>query len=213
MPHLTRTATLTLSVLLAFTLAACGSDDNSSQPTKPLTSRAATQQTTTAASPTSSTNPDGTARPGTEAKLGQPTLLTYDTGDRKGILQVTVTRIEKGSRADLEKLSGLSGDALKATPYYVHSVIKNAGTTDLSHSAIDPPTGLLKDGTAARELLVIGTFDRCDSYPKTKKFGPSASYETCAPVLADPGTTVTGAVWTGSGYPDFPASSGVTWTP
>ncbi|MGW0333505.1 hypothetical protein ACWD0J_16805 [Streptomyces sp. NPDC003011] len=209
---MTRTAAISLPIVLALTLAACGSDDDSTA-TKTLTSRsAAPAKPSPKPSPTSSTNADGTAAPGTKAKLGQPTLLTYTSGDHKGTLQVTVTRIEKGSRADLKKLSGLSGDALEATPYYVHAVIKNAGTTDLSHSFLEPPTGLLKDGTAARELLVIGTFDKCDSYPKTTKFGPGASYETCKPVLADPGATVTGAAWSGSGYPDFPASAGVTWT-
>ncbi len=212
MPHMTRTATISLPIVLALTLTACGSDDDSNSATKTFTSRAAAPPATTQPSPASTTNADGTATPGTKAKLGRPILLTYDSGDHKGILQVTVTRIEKGSRADLDKLSGLSGDALEATPYYVHAVIKNAGTTDLSHSFLEPPTGLLKDGTAARELLVIGTFDKCDSYPKTTKFGPGASYETCKPVLAEPGSTVTGAAWSGSGYPDFPASAGVTWT-
>lgn len=163
-------------------------------------------------SPTSSTKEDGTAKPGTKAKLGEPTLLSYEGGTKAGILEVTITGIEKGSKADVAPL-GLSGDAKKMTPYYVRATIKNASEKDLSHAPVDPPGGLLDDGTAARQLLVIGTFATCDSYPKTKSFPPGASYETCAPVLADPGTEVTGAVWTGQGYPDFPASSGVIWTP
>ncbi|MFJ3310110.1 hypothetical protein ACIPSA_45370 [Streptomyces sp. NPDC086549] len=146
-------------------------------------------------------------------KLGQPALLTYEGADMKGTIQVTVTRIEKGSQADLKDLSGLSKDQLKATPYYVRSVIKNVGTTDLSHASIEPPTGLLKDGTEARKLLVMGDFGTCDSLAKTDHFRPGASYESCGPVLADPGTTVTGAVWTGQGYADFPPSAGVSWMP
>ncbi|MGW2649755.1 hypothetical protein ACWC2T_33815 [Streptomyces sp. NPDC001393] len=110
-------------------------------------------------------------------------------------------------------MSGLSKDALKATPYYVHSVIKNVGTTDLSHAPIDPPTGLLEDGTEANGLDVIGAFDKCDSLAKTKHFRPGASYESCRPVLADPDTTVTGAVWTGQGYDDVPSAAGVSWLP
>ncbi|MEU6071959.1 hypothetical protein ABZ864_47955 [Streptomyces sp. NPDC047082] len=148
-------------------------------------------------------------------KLGHPALLTYEGASQKGTLQVTVTRIEKGSRTDLKGLSGLSKDQLKATPYYVRSVIKNVGTTDLSHAFIEPPTGLLKDGTEAGKLIVIGGFGTCDSPAKAKTdhFRPGASYEYCAPVLAHPGTTVTGAVWTGQGYADFPPSRGVSWLP
>ncbi|WP_215456531.1 hypothetical protein [Streptomyces sp. ATCC 21386] len=157
-------------------------------------------------------NEDGTAKAGAKAKLGEPVLLRYEGGTKSGVLEVTVTGIEKGSKADVASL-GLGDDAKKMTPYYVRATIKNAGKNDLSHAAVDPPSGLLDDGTAARQLLVIGTFATCDSYPKTKKFPPGASYETCAPVFADPGTEVTGAAWTGQGYPDFPPSAGVTWTP
>ncbi|MER6734599.1 hypothetical protein ACWGLF_19055 [Streptomyces puniciscabiei] len=208
MSYKLRPATFALSIGLILTLPACGSDERPGAPTK--TGRAA--PSTAAPSPTSSTNADGTLKGGTTLKLGQAALLRYDTGDLKGTLQVTVTRIEKGSSADLKVLSGLSKDALRATPYYVHSVIKNAGTTDLSHAPIDPPTGVLKDGTQARGLSVIGTFDKCDAFPKTAHFRPGASYESCSPVLADPGATVTGAAWTGQGYDDLPSSAGVSWT-
>ncbi|MFE7838206.1 hypothetical protein ACFU53_19765 [Streptomyces sp. NPDC057474] len=208
-----RSAPAAASLALALTLAGCGSGDGAGgTPDTPAPSVSATGSPQPSPSPTSSTNEDGTAKPGTEAKLGEPTLLSYEGGTKAGILEVTITGIEKGSKADVASL-GLSGDAKKMTPYYVRATIKNASEKDLSHAAVDPPGGLLDDGTAARQLLVIGTFATCDSYPKTKSFPPGASYETCAPVLADPGTEVTGAVWTGQGYPDFPASSGVIWLP
>ncbi|MEE1835515.1 hypothetical protein [Streptomyces sp. SP17KL33] len=208
-----RSAPAVASLVLVLTLAGCGSGEEAGTTAdKPAPSVSATGAPRSTPSPTSSLNEDGTVKPGTRAKLGEPTLLRYEGGTKSGILEVTVTGIEKGDRADVASL-GLSGDAEKMTPYYVRATIKNAGKNDLSHAAVDPPGGLLDDGTAARQLLVIGTFATCDSYPKTKSFPPGASYKTCAPVLADPGTEVTGAVWTGQGYPDAPASSGVTWTP
>lgn len=208
-----RSAPAAAWLVLVLTLAGCGSGEGAgSTADRPAPSVSATGSPQSSPSPTSSLNEDGTAKPGTKAKLGEPTLLRYEGGTKAGILEVTVTGIEKGSKTDVASL-GLSGDAKEMTPYYVHATIKNAGQKDLSHAAVDPPGGLLDDGTAARQLLVIGTFATCDSYPKTKSFPPGASYETCAPVLADPGTEVTGAVWTGQGYPDTPASSGVTWMP
>ncbi len=208
-----RSASAAASLVLALTLAGCGSGGGEGSPAgTPAPNVSATGSPQPSPSPTSSTNEDGTAKPGTKAKLGEPTLLSYEGGTKAGTLEVTITGIEKGSKADVAPL-GLSGDAKKMTPYYVRATIKNAGGKDLSHAPVDPPGGLLDDGTAARQLLVIGTFATCDSYPKTKSFPPGASYETCAPVLADPGTEVTGAVWTGQGYPDFPATSGVIWTP
>ncbi|WP_327728924.1 hypothetical protein OG250_22670 [Streptomyces sp. NBC_00487] len=201
------------SSLLLLTLVGCGADDGAGPSAdKPAPRVSASSSPESSPSPTSSVNEDGTAKAGTKAKLGEPTLLSYEGGTKAGILEVTVTGIEKGSKEDVAPL-GLKGDAKKMTPYYVRATIKNAGENDLSHAAVDPPGGLLDDGTAARQLLLIGTFAPCDSYPKTKSFPPGASYETCAPVFADPGTEVTGAVWTGQGYPDFPPSAGVTWTP
>ncbi|MBE4738050.1 hypothetical protein [Streptomyces caniscabiei] len=197
--------------LLLLTLVGCGSGGGAGpSDDKPVASASASPRASP--SPTSSVNEDGTAKAGSKAKLGEPVLLRYEGGTKSGVLEVTVTGIEKGDKADVASL-GLEGDAKKMTPYYVRATIKNAGKNDLSHAAVDPPGGLLGDGTAARQLLVIGTFAPCDSYPKTKKFPPGASYETCAPVFADPGTEVTGAAWTGQGYPDFPPSAGVTWTP
>ncbi|MFF6786726.1 hypothetical protein [Streptomyces sp. NPDC012510] len=208
-----RSASAAASLVLTLTLGGCGSGDGAG-PTadKPAPSLSASGSPESSPSPTSSVNEDGTAKAGIKAKLGEPTLLRYEGGTKSGVLEVTVTGIEKGSKKDVAPL-GLEDDAKKMTPYYVRATIKNAGKNDLSHAPVDPPGGLLDDGTAARQLLVIGTFAACDSYPKTKSFPPGASYETCAPVLADPGTEVTGAVWTGQGYPDFPPSAGVTWTP
>ncbi|MFM9557909.1 hypothetical protein ACKI19_37250 [Streptomyces caniscabiei] len=201
------------SSLLLLTLVGCGSGDVAGPADdKPAQSAPSSASPRSSPSPTSSVNEDGTAKAGAKVKLGESVLLRYEGGTKSGILEVTVTGIEKGSKADVASL-GLDGDAKKMTPYYVRATIKNAGKNDLSHAAVDPPSGLLDDGTAARQLLVIGTFAACDSYPKTKKFPPGSSYETCAPVFADPGTEVTGAAWTGQGYPDFPPSAGVTWTP
>ncbi|MEW9552493.1 hypothetical protein [Nonomuraea sp. NPDC050783] len=140
--------------------------------------------------------------------FGRPAVMDFSYNGKKGKLQVTVTRIVKGRTADLSGLS-LSGRARKMVPYYIHATIRNAGTTDLSLTMPPGPRGVLASGEQARSLSVIGRFARCDSYPDTRRFPPGKSYRTCAPVLADPGETVTGAVWSSDPYSDGPAA---TWT-
>ncbi|MER7617761.1 hypothetical protein [Nonomuraea wenchangensis] len=144
----------------------------------------------------------------TTLRFGRPALMDFSYNDKKGKLQITVTRIVKGRTADLSGLS-LSGKARKMVPYYIHATVKNAGTTDLSLTMPPGPRGVLANGDAARSLSVIGRFARCDSYPDTHKFPPGKSYRTCAPVLADPGDTVTGAEWSSDPYSDGPVA---TWT-
>ncbi|WP_344266743.1 hypothetical protein [Actinomadura napierensis] len=141
-------------------------------------------------------------------KFGQPAVMDFAYNDKKGKLQITVTGIVKGRAADLSGLD-LSGGAKKMVPYYIHAVIKNAGTTDLSLTMPDGPRGVLADGGQARSLSVMGRFSKCDGYPDTHSFPPGKSYRTCAPVLAAPGSPVTGATWSSDAYSDGPAA---TWT-
>ncbi|MEU4508157.1 hypothetical protein AB0G05_01555 [Nonomuraea wenchangensis] len=140
--------------------------------------------------------------------FGRPAVMDFSYNDKKGKLRITVSRIVKGRPADLSGLS-LTGKARKMVPYYIHATLKNVGTTDLSLTMPPAPRGVLADGGEARSLSVIGHFARCDSYPDTRKFPPGKSYRTCAPVLADPGDSVTGAKWSSDPYSDGPVA---TWT-
>jgi hypothetical protein len=162
-------------------------------------------------SPAPSTGGSATAdapQAGTTLKFGRPAVMDFSYAEKKGKLEITVTGITKGRTADLSGLS-LSGKAKKMVPYYIHATIKNAGTTDLSLTMPEGPRGVLASGDEARSLSVIGHFAKCDSYPDTHKFPPGKSYRTCAPVLADPGDTVTGAKWSSDTYSDGPTA---TWT-
>lgn len=150
----------------------------------------------------------GVPQAGTTLKFGQPAVMDFSYNDKKGKLEITVTGITKGRTADLSGLD-LSGKAKKMVPYYIHATIKNAGATDLSLTWPDGPRGVLASGEEARSLSVLGDFAKCDSYPKTHKFPPGKSYRTCAPVLADPGETVTGAKWSSDEFSDGPTA---TWT-
>ncbi|MDL4820862.1 hypothetical protein [Actinomadura opuntiae] len=179
-------------------LAGCGSSGGDSD-AKPSAAR------TPSSSPSASAAAPQANR---TLKFGQPAVMDFAYNDKKGKLQITVTGITKGRAADLSGLD-LSGDARKMVPYYIHAVIKNAGTTDLSLTMPDGPRGVLADGGQARSLSVLGRFPKCDGYPDTHSFPPGKSYRTCAPVLAAPGSAVTGATWSSDAYSDEPTA---TWT-
>jgi hypothetical protein len=193
------------ATLVALALAGCGSSRRGSS--RHVPTRGTPGPSTVAA------RPDGTVAPGAKVKVGAAALLEYSASGQKGVLKVTVTRIEKGRHADLSVLSDQDATTRKATPYYIHATVQNAGTTDLSHAYIEAMGGLLAGGDQARQLLVMGTFSRCDDYPKTKHFPPGARYQTCSPVLADPGTTVTGALWSSPPYRGLDPTGEVSWTP
>jgi hypothetical protein len=88
--------------------------------------------------------------------------------------------------------------------------VKNVGTTDLAHSPVPVPHGLLTGGDQAQELDVLGNFDQCDDFPHTQVFGPGRSYKSCAPVLVKKGSTLLGVSWSTDPFSDSPQA---TWTP
>jgi hypothetical protein len=106
-------------------------------------------------------------------------------------------RITKGTKADLASLK-LGDQAKGFTPYYVTFKVTNESGTDYSFSSLGLNSGLLADGSRAQKVSVIGKFKPCDGTSAPRSFTTKgASYTTCTMSLAGPGSSVTGAQFSG----------------
>ncbi|MGW2370300.1 hypothetical protein ACWCZ5_32730 [Streptomyces sp. NPDC001667] len=203
----------------ALALTGCGPDGS---PAHPASSASAARPSTSGGdSATSGPNwpnsaPTGTAdggggadaKSGQQLKLGEASKVPFTYGKSKGEISLTVTAIEQGDAADLASLN--LGDQVKGkVPYYIRYSVTNAGTSDLSYSAVNHMKGHLPDGTEAQDLMVIGDFDKCkgDSLPSGFTAGKTA--QGCAVALAPTASVkVTSAEYWGE---PFTLGKGVTW--
>jgi hypothetical protein len=196
---------------IALGLSACGSDETgSAAPDSPSASAPAepTSENTTPASGDDSAGPveGDVTSPGTELKIGDRAVLPFEyTSDKKGIIAVTVTAIEKGTEADMaafgEKAKGM-------TPYFIKMKVENVGGTDLSYASLKLD-GVLDGGTGTGVVLIGDIPGKCDNESAPTEFATKgASYETCS-LTASEGTPVTAAEFNeGDAYSDGP----VVWT-
>lgn len=151
------------------------------------------------------------AENGVEVAVGATVRLKVEAQGKKGLLDVTVTRIEKGSPSDdfgYEKDAGAAAE----TPYYMHAKIKNAGKTDLSGAYFSDFVGLADDEDSSPLRFNLGVFEKCPAAGEQADLRPGVTFETCSTALAKPGVKVVGARWEEEPYaPDFITETGVTW--
>ncbi|NUU26071.1 MAG: hypothetical protein HOV68_31915 [Streptomycetaceae bacterium] len=208
----TRLTLIGTAAALALALTACGSDDKDDKADDAKSSGAASAPSSSSASPSGKSSPDADAtatatnkpkaepvdpakfplsKPGTQLKIGQPAVVSFEDGDDKGNLQVTVTAIEKGSIEDLTAAGIKIEDKDKtSTPYYVRADFKNVSAADLSNS--NPTVKFSALDAAGRDLgftMLMGSFDKCDS-PDTDEFTSGAQASGCELYLAPAGATV-----------------------
>ncbi|MFF4183467.1 hypothetical protein ACFYZ9_09775 [Streptomyces sp. NPDC001691] len=151
----------------------------------------------------------GMAQAGQSFKIGEAAQIPFSYGTTtKGTIALTVTSIDQGQPGDLAPLK--LGDQVKGkVPYYVRYSIKNTGTTDLAYASVGHIKGLLGDGTAAQDLMVIGSFDKCPSDSLPKGFTNGHTQTGCAVALAPSAATkVTSAEYWGD---PFTLGKGITW--
>ncbi len=199
-------------------LASCGSDDDtttvepaaneeaSSENAEPAPTTAedtaveteeATESEDSAAETEGEDSPPGEATaPGTELKFGDPATVEFTYADEPGLINVTVTSIEKGEEADLEPLD-LGDQASGLTPYYINIEIEGADASSeaLTYASVDGAfDGLLADGSGAQSLSIIGDFEPCDS-TDLGEFGEGTTVTTCVPYLASGDAAVESATY------------------
>lgn len=211
---------LASSVLLAVGLAltGCGSGDDtaaiepqdspSASPTEESTSASPSESPSESASEsTSDSAAAGDLTPdGTTLKVGEQAEVEYSLSERKGVIGVTLTKIRKGTPADLKPLKlGAQADGL--TPFYADFEVENLSGTDFKFSSLGLTQGALQDDSSAQRLSVIGDFEPCPNGNAGEAFDKEgATYKTCSPFLAPGDNTVTSVR-----YLPIGADEGYTW--
>ncbi|WP_439657303.1 hypothetical protein ACSHWB_33580 [Lentzea sp. HUAS TT2] len=173
-------------------LSACGSTTTgSATPATDTTTTTATSTEKTSASKEVPAVPAGgdVTAPGSKLKVGTRAVIPVATGDKTGIVAITVTAIEAGAKEDLAKF----GDKAKnITPFYLRAKVENLSGTDLSFTSIGL-RGLGEDGKGTG-VIISGDTPKCDSTSAPRTFKASGeTYETCVLSAAQDGLKVAAA--------------------
>lgn len=197
------TGPLAWALASVLVLSACSGDDGTDEPD------GSGETSSAAADEPYLPVPDGvelTAQ-GSDLAFGDTATVAYEPRqDEVGVLDVTVSRIEKAS---FKLFVGwkLEPETRSTTPYFVHLKVENVGDTDLGGLrvpvyAVDGENRLVDYSTFA------STFKPCPSEYLPKKFGNGDAVKTCLVYLAPEKGEVTAAsfrpdeefdpiVWTG----------------
>ncbi|PKV93432.1 hypothetical protein ATK30_4279 [Amycolatopsis echigonensis] len=183
---------IVLAATLAFALSACSSAPDAPPP-----------GTVPASAPASTSAPARTkiayTKPGTKLKIGEKAVVPFTTDSSPvGAVGVTVTRIDRGTQAELARMN-LGDDLTGLVPFYVQFTVSNETGDDFSASRVTGVSGLLKDGSKGRMELAPDS-PECHSDAAGVFTAKGATYGTCMMELAVPGTTVTGAEYDDDSY-------------
>lgn len=139
--------------------------------------------------------PAGATPAGAQLKIGDTATVDYAEGNKgdHGLLDLTLTSIEKGNPADLKSLD-LGDSVAGQVPWYVHfTVTGGAGSQSLKFYTIGVADfdGILPDGSQATPIIAYG-WKTCDVPDFEEGFGPGKKLDICIPYLAGQGTKVVG---------------------
>lgn len=120
---------------------------------------------------------------GSALKVGDKATVAYEPRQKQvGVLQITVTKLEKASFALFAGWK-LDAQTMKATPYFVHAKVKNVGATNLGGRTV--PLYIVDGTNTLIEASAFqSTFKPCPSAPLATKFGPGAKANVCLVYLA-----------------------------
>jgi hypothetical protein len=121
---------------------------------------------------------------GSELEVGDTAVVAFEPRqDEIGVLDITVTRLEKTSFE--ESFSGwqLDGATRKSNPYFVHATVRNVGGTDLGGR---PVPLYVVDGrnTLIEASGFASTFKPCPSKALPKKFENGDRAKVCLVYLS-----------------------------
>ncbi|MDF1603838.1 hypothetical protein [Nocardioides sp. YIM 152315] len=174
-----------LTVALAAALAGC-SDDGDPQSSGDSDTPTATES----ASPYLPV-PDGvTLTPqGTHLEVGDQGVVAWEPRqDEVGVLDLTVTEIERTTTRKTLSAWQLSKEQEASTPYFVHVTVENVGDTDLGGRRV-PLYVVNEENLLLESTPFASSFTPCPSTPLPSKFGPGAHEDVCLVYLApDHGT-------------------------
>ncbi|MFC7492606.1 MULTISPECIES: hypothetical protein [unclassified Nocardioides] len=201
---LRRLGSLALSAALVAALAACSGDDDP----------AASGETDAPAGTESASPylpvPDGVALTpqGTHLEVGDQGVVAWEPRqDEVGVLDLTVTKLERTTTAKALSAWQLTKEQERSTPYFVHVTVENVGETDLGGRRV-PLYVVNEDDLLLESTPFASSFTPCPSTPLPEKFRPGARKDVCLVYLAPdrgsleavsfrPDETFDPIIWTG----------------
>ena len=197
------------AVAATLVLSACGGESESATPTTTDTTTEEQNATTPAEEATTSESASGGAGAaeltpqGTALAMGEKAVVPFHASGEKGLVGVTITKIDKGAPADLAPLQ-LGSRADGYTPYYIRITVSNESGTDFAGSSIVTLDGLLADGSDAGGVYSVpSSFTPCAKGEAGDDFvAAGTTYETCSLALAPDGAEVTGVAYDLDTYDD-----------
>jgi len=173
--------------VLTLALAGCSDDSGSPGIGDSQSSSGSTSESGSAGPSDSLLVPDGVdlTDQGSSLEVGETATVAYEVRQGVvGVLDITVTRLEKTSFAESFVGWDLSEETKTAKPYFVRATAVNRGETDLGEVRLQPLYILDGTDTLVESTLFGSTFKPChpDAFPAP--FPPGASADLCLVYLA-----------------------------
>ncbi|GAA3685924.1 hypothetical protein GCM10022224_058400 [Nonomuraea antimicrobica] len=159
---------------------------------------AASDSSDEAGSDEAASAPGKTTKAGTRLQIGEQAILPY----RNGTIGITVTAVEKGDPAELEREFGARAKGI--VPYFIRYTVANVDGEDRSFASAPylQPVTATGGPTGA---VVTGSMDGCERESAPKDFAQAgATFETCRLTGARSGVEIVGAEFDDDTYRDKP---------
>nr|CAA9339241.1 MAG: hypothetical protein AVDCRST_MAG46-1894 [uncultured Nocardioidaceae bacterium] len=128
---------------------------------------------------------------GTELAIGEPASAIFTAGpNRVSTIELTVTRVAKGSMERDFTNFGLTDQQRIQEPYYVTVKVTNTGPAAVGGASL-PVRALDSTDTFFPPTSLVGNLPVCQGTPLPKPFETGDSLTTCLLFIAEPDTTVT----------------------
>jgi hypothetical protein len=170
--------------VLALALVGCSDDsDDPGDDSSSSGSSSASGSDSDSASPSDSLLvPDGVelTDQGASLDVGETATVAYEVRQGVvGVLDITVTRLEKTSFADSFVGWDLKDETKTAKPYFVRATVANRGETDLGELRLQPLYVLDATNTLVESTLFGSTFKPCNPDAFPAPFPSGATVDLC----------------------------------
>ena len=201
-----------LGVLLCAALVGC-SDDSSDPDGSDDSSGSTSESGSESGSPTPAESllvPDGVelTDQGSSLEVGETATVAYEVRQGVvGVLDLTVTRLEKTSFEESFVGWDLSAETKEAKPYFVRASVTNRGETDLGGLNLQPLYIVDGNNTLVEATSFASKFKPCEPGLLPEPFAPGASVDLCLVYLSPDKGDLTAVSWRPT-EEDVP----ITWT-
>lgn len=126
---------------------------------------------------------------GTALEVGDSAVVAYEPNQKVvGVLDITVTRLEKTTFKESFQGWKLDDKTLESTPYFVHVTVKNVGRSNLGSLSPDLrriPLYIVNGAdTLVESSSFASAFKPCPSTPLPAKFKPGTKTRACLVFLS-----------------------------